>query len=1019
MEDIEVLPEITIRQRLSIQDFIDSNPYFVALDDDYIEAFAGELLGKQEKGSAFLKLHKRVLQKKKQSLLSFSKFLVNARRKNFQGRNLDKFAKLRKEPYYIADRELKRLANIFDAAESDLPKLELDADVPQLNVWLSGGDVNDATVVVYDDEILLPVETVSWSPPERTYESYVFDETHPLSVSPTRKLRTGEDLNTVLHELQPKFQDLLHEITDIHTLKVLCSLNAIDFDDITNDHMKILQELTDKDHDDKDNEFVKLYDVKHVPKSVFKDTFKTYSDIINIHIERVTTLNPDKLREHIDKINVYTAAQPRFNWLDGFPTPYELAQQATLDMPSAIQAIQGMRERLNWDNVYAFNTVLQLNFDGPTLQLLAKKLLNVQIEDTDDTNDEQFVISHEELNELRQGYDTSMYANISMDESAFIDDVGNMNAARGDDDDGGGDGGDSDDDIDLDTDAPPDTPEHILSAASKSPDHLLYVIKRIQVIVDNCGLPWNMDAWINNLQNYVFPASRYNQLVEIAPHTSTHILEVIAEADEMQNGLVHIENLSNEDQHILQSEYPKIYAHWLKVCDDVYMNGIVFWALDTLESSVAGNLDQTNFIGGESKDWSYGGPPLEKSTSGVLVYIANIVKKKLDDLLKYAENNFPEKLQGIHEYWISHGKKPNTKSDKIAENFTKFLKENKKRPDGKKPNEMSVLQVYIPQYLNLPNLPGQYITGSKQAAWAKGCCLAKLDANYQSDVTTAKEIMTVKKELMKKRWLKKARPVLYVTAQPITQSSEIERAQIKQHDPVVEPSTFPESTDVVPRMDDIQSIIDRSQLTRENKKVIMDILKSNLEKQLYYNILKYISQNIEENEDDVDLSLDHHVMTMKRMIAVQLSLLRNAANTTAKEIRKMVESFKLPSIIETQAYINEQRERIKVIKLRVLDGMERDDKRNAIYASRIGVQTYVDVDVELQKWATTEGNDADGGDGDGGVGGTTMGEADEEGRAQDAGKGDEDEGWDEDGDGDAEYEYHGEDADSDNGMHED
>ena len=970
----ETLPEITIREHLSINDLMSDNPSFVALDDDYIEAFAGELFGDVSKGTAFLELHKRVLKQKTKSLVPYARLTVNARRQKLEpeeaGNFFAKINELRKTEYHVAQAELDRLVAVFDTGEEPaegMPALVLSKDIPRAEILLEN---QDSSVLLYSDTVKLPVTDISWKPLTWTSENYVFDRIKPAPTesSPYMPEYIHTDLETRIRHRMPQLVDIVKAVSDLHTLKVALAMNAIDFDDLTEDNLATIRGTSAFTYDDDVVVSKKFEPVKSVYS--FKDVFDRYSGVITKHIERVDAYMSEtrhaSLQQAYDAYMANTGAM--LNSLEGFPSPFVLAQDLTrgsMTLDQAKQALTDLRNGLNTGDVRSFIQATQ-KFSKDTAEILLSKIDGVHILDTDAAKLIEWrtsLVGHHEVHEIRKGNDTSMYEGLSTVESVFAGAVE--------------DAGDSEDLMDdfipaYSEDAEPaDVPKNTMD--QRSPDHIMHVIQRIKDISDRSGLPWDVDGWLSRgLQYYIFPASRLSQLKTLANNTAESVLADIAAAESKEDAMAIINRLSNKDDMTrLHEGYPRIYKEWSKSCDELFFDGMVYWALDILEKSISGTLDRRNFT--EDPDtWSPAGPPLESARSvrrGVFIYIAGLINRDPDDLIQHAKMKYASKLNGIYDIWLSNGKTANLKVDETNQAFVNALtdyKTAKKKGQALKPEFF--MATYVPQYLNLPNFKAQKIPDSKQAAWAKGCCLARLDDKYEGDVDfmeKSENLYKVKMKLSDKRWLKTKRPIM-MTMHPDAQDSLVDTSiapVVPVHATSVQTifdvpnlnevlSDISNSADI-PRMPDLMNMVIAMKLQRDPHKMLVTIVQSNHDVLLYINMSKYVSR-ITKSTYKQRIDPDLPAAVVKYLMLTMLMQLTNKTLRAdiIKELYKMMNNFDIPTPDEVHAYINKQREAIKQIKVATLDSMPKDDKLTELYSSRMGLSSYVDVLDELQKMAT-------------------------------------------------------------------
>jgi hypothetical protein len=993
----EVLPEIQIREHISINDIINENPNFVALDDEYIEAYLEDLVDDKSRGKAFLELHKRVLSRSTKSLIPYANIKVKARRSEIDPENEVNYAELVKEDYHIVQDELFRLANIFeitDAAEVGQPVLILDETVKSKDVVLETGDT---AAVLYEDfqyqtNFQMPVSAIAWKPKTWTSENYVFDAivsptttataaTSGPTPSATATATRRDLLETRLQKIMPKMKDLVNNITDLHTLKVILAMNGIEFENITENQLKFLRNLTIAD----DASATASASASSIPEILprksaysFKTSFTNYVKIIENHLKRIEEYLTDSRYASLQAAYDAYISDPgssQYNVLEGFPTPYELLRDivsGSMPLHDARQVLNNLRISLTTTDVKSFFNYV-INYNKERAERLTQTL-NL-IKDTDDEEKAAalftFAVSNTDIHEIRQGNDQSMYEGLSMAEPEFIDAVGDAEV-------------DNPDTLDIEeNDFVASYSENGAGNSNfminnRAPDYIPFAYNRIKELVEKSGLPWDFNTWIAEaFSMYAFPASRLHQLKSIAENTSDTILQDIAEAETKEAGLRIAANISNrEEAKRIQDEYPQIYQSWLKTCEEVFLDGIVYWALDILEQSISGSLDMRSFKDGDNEAWGPVGPPLEQGKSGVFVYIGKLANLKLDDLKKYAEDKYSVKLNHINRIWVSMGRKYHRSVQAVHDAFLNAIADAaKKKSVGARVTPEFFLATYIPEYLNLPNITAQEILNNKQA-WAKGCCLAKLNNNYKGDIDFRFEngvkesaVYKIKEYLGKVRWLAMKRPNMFVAMKPEAAKDQQAQSQLPQVVAAKLPLEIPASEfsnlDGTDALADIArghinetAVLDKIEtcdINQASKTLLKTIVQSRYDASLYINMANHLGLISKNTEYKSRLNPDLPALVIKYLMVAMLSQIpdRTSRIDAVKRISKMKDTYIIPSMEEVQIYINKKREEIKQIKIRAIEELEDKEEQQAMLAaSRLGLTKYVDVVAELRKLAT-------------------------------------------------------------------
>jgi hypothetical protein len=239
--DDELMP-IEIHEIVSIDEMMRGNPTFVALDDIYIEAFAGELLGDPKKGGEFLGLHKSHVTQRSDATrdaMRFVTFNVDARRRNnYESEEyLTEWKTLYENvPYHKYHAEMTRSAMPYETDDTTFESLHIEPDDKAVSIRLASRD--DDGLILPDDTVKLPIIDAKWVPADFTNESYVFDTVRtaqtplPESVKPDAALHP--DMPAFISALAPKLDDIdVGKDGDLHSLKLNLSKNGILYDDLS------------------------------------------------------------------------------------------------------------------------------------------------------------------------------------------------------------------------------------------------------------------------------------------------------------------------------------------------------------------------------------------------------------------------------------------------------------------------------------------------------------------------------------------------------------------------------------------------------------------------------------------------------------------------------------------------------------------------------------------------------------------------------------------------------------------
>jgi hypothetical protein len=109
VEEDEILPEIEIREFLSIEKMLEHDPKFVQSSYNEIVDLMGELLKNSARARVFADLHKSIINPNEKSLTDFTTFKVELERKSLQeddNEYINEYINAHKGDYYKLQQKL-------------------------------------------------------------------------------------------------------------------------------------------------------------------------------------------------------------------------------------------------------------------------------------------------------------------------------------------------------------------------------------------------------------------------------------------------------------------------------------------------------------------------------------------------------------------------------------------------------------------------------------------------------------------------------------------------------------------------------------------------------------------------------------------------------------------------------------------------------------------------------------------------------------------------------------------------
>ena len=965
MEDLiyleEELPEINIREIVDDKD----DRVFVTLDDSFIEGLAADMYGgNMEKGADFLRLLKSTINNADgTSLYPFAQYKVNAyRTQNVDDSDeeemsgyMDTVQKLFKVPYDLRQSEMDRISMPFTATLSDGGDdfLLKSSDIPSsVHINLN---TNDTSILTIKDNTSLPIQSAAWSYPKWTSESYITEAEPSESTLDFKKPSSiHENITDFLSSIQPNIAYIIpkHQI-DLHNLKLVLSKNGYNYDLLTNNQLSVIAEELHKYDDDDDDNDDDVKKGKTKQKRVLPAT--TDKDAINGHLTRADAYMTESRRLVMQTMfDSYVAAHPQFSLSDGIDLPFNMVSsllQSTATLEELVTSLKDIRERVNTKLMRDFFISLMPLPNAEELEM--KKQIAKPKPLIEDTNEHVFMSSFSEIDEIKQGSDTSQYVGIRTIPVVFVDETYAAEPDAGPED--------TDYMDEVRRAPPPDIHE-----LERSPDHLNKVFMDIQKIVDMSCLPWDYNTWLTTLlSSYPFPPSRADRIRAISSQISEFVVNNIAHAPSLEAGLQEIGKMSNEKEAAaIKEKYSSIFKEWANTCTYVLVDGLTFWALDILERSIQGTLFFKLPNNKFAQYWSPYGYPIEsaKATRGVFVYISHISGVEYDTLVAYANSEYAAKIAHIKE----NKKVRKDKFDEINKQFGEALEENRK--NKKKPEFF--LRSYVPMYLHLPSLIKQNVPTHKQPVWAQGCCITPLGETYHADADLkgVPALHSIKVNLGKKKWLKAQRPPMKVMASqhapppppPPEAPADIQKLPL---DIIAETGI---EFNVAAALDSIapsEHIADYNKSETAFNIHIYSLLKTALPS-------RRLLQNMNNIVDSIDLDANHYKNMIKALIVQDNSLIEiktrvdkyqdlpvqvlkymlafmieqiDDQEAAVKTLIQLKTAYVLPTADDVQDFINKRREESKEIKRRLLDVLNVDDRETVMQARKLGIINYANL----------------------------------------------------------------------------
>lgn len=797
----EILNPITVTESITIDQVLQDSPNFVALDDDSIAAFAGDLLNDENKGEMILDLHKQTVgHHDLRDLRDLShmniKFNVSARlvvndavsEKEYK----DQWKQLYDTaPHHTYVSEKSRLSLPYEKTTTTTQDgLTLDPSVYEnsTKIVLDNGD-GDEGVLLPEDDISPVIVGVQWCPPSYTKESYIFDESTVTECKHCDAGDAGDTLDNVLRRCKPSLDDVHFTpngvVMDTHEIRASLANIGISFDKLKGEEITAIVDkinaAANSIDETKDPEFAWKV-VKGAATKMAKQKQASFVDAVSAYLDRVGAYMTDTRKLALQAaFDAFLSSHPQYSLADGVDNPFQMAMSLIHSAENAdafneaVQRLKDVANRINTSLVRDFLVALQ-EFEDASAKSTAEFLSKVL--DSRENKDYVALVetsTFKDIHEIVKGLDTSMYEGIDTNRGAFMSDPDASDNIAIDD---------YDESIMEDNDAVPNSilymtiPEPLqdvlvlMPANHRDNEILQYAFMSLHEIADVSGLPWPYELWLSEaFREHAFPQSRYETLKAKFPEVAGIVLNSIARTSTEKDGLSEIAKMSNRQlANEVEKEYPAIIKKWQDEIRYAIIDGVSFWAIEVLERSLSGTLEFQLPNNEFAHYWSAYGAPTEKgSNRGVFVYLAKISNVDIKVLLEHAETHYKYRYDRVVNMKPATGK--GDSAAKAQEAFTTALAVHK----ANKQKIEFFLRTYVPMYLHLPSTMVQKVPLKKQPPWAQGCCIVPLGSTYEADLDfkyndskQRKEsyLYTIKSKLSDKRWLKATRPSMFVIAPP-------------------------------------------------------------------------------------------------------------------------------------------------------------------------------------------------------------------------------------------------------------
>lgn len=771
--EVEVLPEIEIRELVTFEELLDSMPSFVAFSQEEIFQHLAQLVQDKQKAAAFQSLFNYV--KEARTKHALSSLIVPVLKTEVASVEDDDI-----ETTAAAIYETQRAPNYQSQFEEvfkimypllDVPGSFLTPVVP-VTVGLENG-LQKRFVLLPTDRVSHDLYGVAFRKPLVTPSSHIYERVNTHTIAPFPS-QADISVGKTPEEVQIDFQEVCNQlgaVTDANSLNVHLEQYGFSLSSLNEDQARLLiqrlqQLLEDEDDTEKQSKVSATeYDSKQTAFIPRRKMWEQFEVLLK------TPMTVDKFR---------------VMW-EGLAYSTQLVQPP-VDIPNNAFAIAtGLSEnKFTLEDVVNHLKYQRTLSEYEQLRSALERFQAVSLEDSSkmieelkqrwetiftyyvDRAPKQFVTMYRDMAEIKEGRDDSTYMG-DVREYVFEEQAIQPLAVN-----------ESDEEEDVSEVVKPKPVQYDLKNSSAGVREVLEaVLPKIESLRLSSGLPLDMDALVSYLNSTISRVSRFEYLSQAIPGLSLQVRNQIILMD-MERAL-HMASFitPSELSTPLKEAIKQSWTAFEGDAKSVLVEAISWWVLDLQERALKRELifDVTKGLMACVRKWSPWGPPLQNDKGeGVLEYLTCCAKEtqgvwswgadELKRMVLESVNNNP-KVDDMKTRFKELGKAVLTMSEKAkAANISLGeVIENKQKS--------RYLPEFVKTYMLLPGL----LAGS-QSKMSTGCCLQKLGENYEADSDwrgVLKRLRDVKDAFAKKRMAMVEMPV-YATFE--TETAPLETAEV-------------------------------------------------------------------------------------------------------------------------------------------------------------------------------------------------------------------------------------------------
>jgi hypothetical protein len=756
----EILPEIEVRELLTLEEVLRDNPTFIAFTRDEMIEHIYNLVGDMQKTTTFVS-----------SIFDYNTphapndniipVLQATRRNNSDlDEQLDRFQDIMRAPDYKLQQSL--LSFFQYPLEQVLPTTEGQGFIPHKKTLVGiAGSMNDTTIVLPTDNAVQALYGAAYLLPNVTKESYLFERAHAT----TPQYKSTEVVQTTdLDSVHPSFDQVvatLTEVPDIHELRLQLSKYGYDLLHLTQDQVATLvrkiQELP-MPREEKDKKGKKHASI--VGPIQWRDFYKALEQL------PMPSLDKEKYRVIYD---AFTASLP--------------PQTANVDIPmDGSQILEGLRSgRFSFDEVVNFLKMMRNKFILDESFAALKRYMDInpdeipdniqsivnkwarRLDKYEDRTAKVFLSLYQDMAEVKKGNDTSMYdGNPSQESQQVFEETENDYVADNDDE---------DDDVPLQETSHSIDNSMFEGYSDGVKEVVIPIVRKLHKLSSTSGVSFNLPDMVKFVAPRIVRISFQETLVQALPDLAQDIRNQLAAGNSDAALRISSTIVPSELGMRTRDVVKRMYKEYRDVLRTAFLTSLAWVVLDTQRLAMDKQLAFDPMSGMLSciQVWSPFGPPLVKESSrnpeGVVYYLACVAEDthivdefgwKSEDIVKhvleFVHEHMSETVSQLKEQWLVYSKE-NTQTSNKAKQANISLAEAIEQKLKKR-----ILTDFVRAFLYIPGM----LSAAKHPSYAVGCCMQHLGPEFHadSDWKELKKLKAVKDQFAKKRMTRTDRPEL-------------------------------------------------------------------------------------------------------------------------------------------------------------------------------------------------------------------------------------------------------------------